>query len=320
MTERLTYFILTRKLFESPIWHDNLSILKLFLYLIGQARYRRKPKRFPGFEVGRGELVTSLGDISKNNTYLERGVERNWSRAKVSRMLKYLEKNGYIELLADTLGTHIRVCNYDYYQKPDTYKADSSETEPDSSETEPDRSETEVRTYNKDNNVKKGNNKAAARLESFTLPDIENIKKANAETVDKNLSEICSRLIDENIFKRAGAFKTTFEKKGKNKKAILHALTRTYQKGEFEKGAWGYAKHILNVENGNYNETENGGMDQKLPPAQAIQYYKKLDRGGGVIKGVDEALKIKAMSNDETEKRIAEIRAQGEKIKKIHGS
>jgi hypothetical protein len=312
MTERLTYFILTRKLFESPIWHDNLSILKLFLYLIGQARYRRKPKRFPGFEVGRGELVTSLGDISKNNTYLERGVERNWSRAKVSRMLKYLEKNGYIELLADTLGTHIRVCNYDYYQKPDTYKADSSETEPD-------RSETEVRTYNKDNNVKKGNNVKAARLESFTLPDIENLKKANAETVDKKLSEICSRLIDENIFKRAGAFKTTFEKKGKNKKAILHALTRTYQKGEFEKGAWGYAKHILNVENGNYNETENGGKVKELQQAQASQYYKKLDRGGGILKGVDEASKIKEMTDDQMEKRIAELRAQREKIKLMHG-
>ena len=118
----LSYFLITRKLFDSPIWRDDPHILKLFLYLIGMARHNSKPKRFNGFEINRGELVTSLSDISENNEYTERGRIKKWSRQRVSRMLKKLSDNKYISLLADTYGTHIKVINYDVYQDPKAYK------------------------------------------------------------------------------------------------------------------------------------------------------------------------------------------------------
>ena len=122
------YYLVARKLFESAIWRDDPHVLKLFLYLIGQARHHKKPKKYPGFVINKGELVTSLQEIAENNEYLNRQRPQRWSRQKVSRMLQHLEKKGYIKLLADTFGTHISICNYSRYQDPKAYKADRSGT------------------------------------------------------------------------------------------------------------------------------------------------------------------------------------------------
>jgi len=142
----LSYFLITRKLFDSPVWRDNPHILKLFIYLVGMARHNSNPKRFNGFEIKRGELLTSLSDISENNEYTKRGRIKKWSRQRVSRMLKKLTDDKYITLLADTYGTHIRVCNYDTYQNPKTYKRTPADTKRNACVTGAD-------IYNKDNNV-----------------------------------------------------------------------------------------------------------------------------------------------------------------------
>jgi len=169
----LTYFIITRKIFDSPIWREDIHVLKLFLYLIGEARHSTKPKRYPNCDIHRGELLTSLSSIAEDNEYRNRKIITKWSRAKVARMLEYLSEHGYIELLPDTYGTHIKICNYSIYQDPNTYKADASETTPDASETQ-------VRTNKKGNNGKneKKTTKAGVR---FTPPSIEEISKYCSE-------------------------------------------------------------------------------------------------------------------------------------------
>ena len=116
------YFLLSRKMFDSAIWRDDPHILKLFIYLIGKARHHKTPKKYPLFEVSRGELVTSLSIISDENEYIYRSGIRKWSRSKTSRMLKILEEQSYIKILADTYGTHIKICNYDTYQVSENYK------------------------------------------------------------------------------------------------------------------------------------------------------------------------------------------------------
>lgn len=148
----LSYFLITRKLFDSPIWRDNPHILKLFIYLVGMARHNSKPKRFNGFEIKRGELLTSLSDISENNEYTERGRIKKWSRQRVSRMLQKLTENKYITLLADTYGTHIKVINYNTYQNPKIYKRTPAERVRNSCGMGAD-------IYNKDKNVNNGNKK-----------------------------------------------------------------------------------------------------------------------------------------------------------------
>jgi len=126
--ENLTYFILTRKIFESSIWKDDPHILKLFIYLIGTARHKKDPKKYNGFEIKRGELVTSLSLLADDNEFIKNGRLQQWSRAKVSRMLKVLEEQEYIKILSDTYGTHISILKYDTYQSPSTYKTNTSET------------------------------------------------------------------------------------------------------------------------------------------------------------------------------------------------
>ncbi|NOX48276.1 MAG: hypothetical protein GXO89_15005, partial [Chlorobi bacterium] len=163
----ITYFLITRKIFDSPIWRDDPHILKLFIYLIGEARHSKEPRKYSTCVVKRGELLTSLSQIRDANEFFKRGIITKWSRAKVSRMLNYLEKQGYIELLPDTFGTHISICNYDYYQTKENYKTDSSETVPDSSETV-------VRTNKNDKkgkNEKKYTTPPTPPKEGFVLPE-----------------------------------------------------------------------------------------------------------------------------------------------------
>ena len=127
--EKESYFIINRKIFESPIWSDDPHVLKLFIWLIGNVRHNKIPKRYPRVIVNRGELVTSLLEISENNEYVSKNSIKKWSRAKVSRMLKKLIEEKYINIVSDTYGTHIKVCNYDHYQQPKRYQANSSETD-----------------------------------------------------------------------------------------------------------------------------------------------------------------------------------------------
>lgn len=148
--EDLTYFLLTRKIFNSPIWSNDPHVLKLFIYLIGTARHSKNPKRYPNFEIKRGELVTSLNQIAEDNEYLGNGVLKRWSKQKVSRMLKLLVDQDYIKLLSDTYGTHISINHYDTYQDANTYKVDTSGTP---LEQEWNTSGTGVGTNNNVNNV-----------------------------------------------------------------------------------------------------------------------------------------------------------------------
>jgi len=126
--ERLTYFLITRKLFDSAIWRDDPHLLKLFIYLIGMARHKKDPKKFPGFEVKRGEIITSLAQIADDNEYRYRKSVKKWGRMQVSRMLHRLEVYGYISLLRYSYGIGIKVCNYDTYQSQETYKKEGNVT------------------------------------------------------------------------------------------------------------------------------------------------------------------------------------------------
>ena len=122
------YVLLARAIEQSALWRDPPEILKLFIYLLLRARYKAEPKQFDGFQEKRGELVTSLADIAKDNEYYQRGRVQ-WSRQKVGRMLEKLQRQGRIELIPDTYGTHVKVCHYELYQNPEAYKADGSGTD-----------------------------------------------------------------------------------------------------------------------------------------------------------------------------------------------
>lgn len=145
-------FFLARQILDSAIWRDDPHVLKLFIYLLGKARHKEEPKKYPGFEIKRGELVTSLSQIADDNEFYNRTIKK-WSRAKVSRMLQLLKEQEYIKILADTYGTHISICNYERFQNLDNYKADSNETQV---KRKRNASETQVSINNNDIKDKKG--------------------------------------------------------------------------------------------------------------------------------------------------------------------
>ena len=120
----LSYFLTSRSIYDSAIWRENPHVLKLFFYLIGNARFKVEPYKYPSFEVKRGEVLANLAEIADDNQYMESGAVKKWSRQKVSRMLHKLQDGGYIKILSDTYGTHISVTNYNTYQDPKSYRAD----------------------------------------------------------------------------------------------------------------------------------------------------------------------------------------------------
>jgi hypothetical protein len=87
-------------------------------------------------------------------------------------MLALLKEQGYIDILADTYGTHISICNYDRFQDLDNYKTDSNETQV---KRKRNGSETQVSINNKD---KKDNN------------DKKEPKTFSSDSVEYRLSEL----------------------------------------------------------------------------------------------------------------------------------
>ena len=181
----LSYFILSRLIFDSAIWRYSPDILKLFIYLIGTARHSSKPKKYPNLTIKRGELVTSLEQIAADNEYMEGGRLKRWSRQKVSRMLKTLALGLYIECLSDTYGTHIRVIKYNTYQDPSTYKADTYGTDV---EQVRDDTGTVVGINNNVNNGKHGNNgkNGSRRNIHFAPPTPTDVVKYMSDNTVKN--------------------------------------------------------------------------------------------------------------------------------------
>ena len=119
--------------------------------------------------------------------------------------------------------------------------------------------------------------------------------------VDEKLEKLADKLKSEKIFPKAKGFITTWKNKGKNRGAILHALNAVYMKKKFKAGAWAYARKVLDVENGNYNEAECRAEHENIKGA--VVDPKVLELAGKVGKPVDAR-----------EMRIAELRKQAEMI------
>jgi hypothetical protein len=126
----------------------------------------------------------------------------------------------------------------------------------------------------------------------------------NASTpqkIDETLDILADKLKSEKIFPQAKGFVTTWKNKGKNRGAILHALNAVYIKKKFKAGPWAYARKVLDVENGNYNE------------AESLLEHKNIKTEGVDPKIVALADKV-GNRVDEREDRIRELRKQAEII------
>jgi hypothetical protein len=111
--------LLARQSFERWLWSLTGNQIKVFLWLLYRARWKRGPEPwFDGREVvqiERGQLVTSPDSIAKAN-----GV----SRGCVRKALAVLEKTETIRANARANRyTIVTICNYDYYQDHRNYQS-----------------------------------------------------------------------------------------------------------------------------------------------------------------------------------------------------
>ncbi|MBU2051319.1 MAG: hypothetical protein KKH61_20420, partial [Gammaproteobacteria bacterium] len=118
------YILFARAVLQSRLWMCGPDELRVAMWLLLKARNSREPKKFPGFDQKRGEVVTSLADISSGTEWFENRKVRSYSRQKIARILKQLDEIGFCRLISDTFGTHLSICNYEAYQTPANYKSD----------------------------------------------------------------------------------------------------------------------------------------------------------------------------------------------------
>lgn len=96
--------IFTERLLEWEWYHDT-KMVRVFLHLLLKANYRSK--RFEGIEIKRGQLVTSLANMS---------AELGLSVKSIRTCLNKLQTTGEIGKQTASKFTIITVCKYDKYQ------------------------------------------------------------------------------------------------------------------------------------------------------------------------------------------------------------
>lgn len=129
------WFVLSTTLFESPVFRGPPDILRLWLLLLGSAHRNSKPFRlWNGKEIGRGELVTSLAELSKQlsrsgNAQFKEPSRVILSSKTISRWLDMMQDRGMI-LCSRTRneGTWIRIVNFEHYQTLDNYRGSIKRT------------------------------------------------------------------------------------------------------------------------------------------------------------------------------------------------
>lgn len=86
-------------------WYDDINVKVTFIHLLLSANHA--PRKWRGIDIGRGQLWTSIGSLSK-----EVGI----SEKQIRNCLKKLETTSEIVIQGASNGTMITVCKYDSYQ------------------------------------------------------------------------------------------------------------------------------------------------------------------------------------------------------------
>ncbi len=104
---------LNRELMNHWVWDCEFSAGQAWVDLLLYANHSHAKIMIKGqlIELNRGQQARSELTLSK---------AWKWSRNKVRRFLKNLEKDGMIELKSGHLTTVITICNYDSFQSNDT--------------------------------------------------------------------------------------------------------------------------------------------------------------------------------------------------------
>lgn len=122
------FVLLARDLLDNDLWRMNSDLVRLWIYLICKANFGDKEYTYSRgatkITVRKGEFLRSLRRIGEDCKYVGNNKLVVWSPSRISGMLNTLEADARIEILSNssTLGTHLRVVNYQSYQDFASYR------------------------------------------------------------------------------------------------------------------------------------------------------------------------------------------------------
>lgn len=87
-------------------WYDDINVKVTFIHIILSVNHT--PKKWRGVDIGRGQMWTSVGSLSKKIGLSEKQIRNS---------LKKLESTNEIKCQGANNGTMITVCKYDSYQQ-----------------------------------------------------------------------------------------------------------------------------------------------------------------------------------------------------------
>jgi hypothetical protein len=147
-------FLMSREIFDNPIWSDPLKF-RLFFFIVGNAVFSDDGVNYSGIQVKRGQFLRSLRNLQDDLTYREgRGnAIKKPPLETLRRKIKELEKEGRITTKSTEYGTLFTVVNYDKYQGFDHYKSGEMGQQWDSDESASGQRWDNNNNVNNDNNV-----------------------------------------------------------------------------------------------------------------------------------------------------------------------
>ena len=116
-----TPFIMSRCLFDKPIWQNVLQF-RLFFYLVAHAVYSPQGVMIGDILVKRGQVLKSYRTLQSELAYKENNAVKTYSLATLKRAVACLGTAKRLDVNITELGTLFTIVNYEQYQDLTQYK------------------------------------------------------------------------------------------------------------------------------------------------------------------------------------------------------
>jgi len=145
-------------------WFGNSECVHLFIYVLLKANHA--DKMWQGHEVKRGQLITSIANLSVNTGISQRSIRT---------LLKKFQNTGEIEVKTTNKFTLITLCKYECYQVVEEENDKQNGTQPTNKRQTTDKQLTTNKNYKNDKNEKNEENNIPT-LEEFCEYGMKDLK------------------------------------------------------------------------------------------------------------------------------------------------
>ncbi len=114
-------FIISREIFENPIWQD-VQKFRIFFYILGQAVFSDEGVRKGNVHIKKGQYLRSYRNLQSDLEYIENRKIKEYPISTISRKVSTLVDEERLKIEDTELGTLFTVVNYESYQMLDNYK------------------------------------------------------------------------------------------------------------------------------------------------------------------------------------------------------